>query len=50
MKFSGGKEGGKRTRETSQGTSPGRARKGSLWLCYAGTLAGRSKSGILGNR
>ena len=25
------------------------ARKGSLWLCYAGPLAGRQKNGILGN-
>ena len=36
--------------ETPQGVWLGRARKGSLWLCYAVSLAGRQKSGISGNR
>ena len=40
----------KRTSETPQGTWLGGARKGSLWLCYAGSLAERQKSGISGNR
>ena len=29
---------------------PGGARKGSLWLCYAGPLVERHKSEISGNR
>ena len=36
--------------ETSQGTWLGGAQKGSLWLCYAGPLAEKRKSGILGKR
>ena len=38
------------TNETPQGMWLGGARKGSLWLCNAGPLAGRQKSGISGNR
>ena len=40
----------RRTSETPQGTWLGGARKGSLWLCYAGPLIGRQKSGISGKR
>ena len=36
-----GRRGSKRTSETPQGTWLGGAQKGSLWLCYAGPLAGR---------
>ena len=35
--------------ETSQGTWLGGARKDSLWLCYARSLAGRQKSVLSGN-
>ena len=44
-----GETGSKRLSETPQGTWLGRARIGNLWLCYAGPLAGRQKSGISGN-
>ena len=37
------------TSETPQGTWLGGAWKGSLWLCYAGSLAGRQKSGNSGS-
>ena len=40
----------KRTSETPQETWHGGAQKGSLWLCYAGPLAGKQKSRIIGNR
>ena len=39
-----------RTSETPQGTWLGGAQKGSLWLCYAGPLADKRKSGISGKR
>ena len=35
--------------ETPEGTWLGGARKGSLWLHYAGLLTGIQKSGISGN-
>ena len=41
---------GGRMSETPQGTWLSGARIGSLWLCYAGPLAGKQKSGISGNR
>ena len=40
----------RRTNETPQGSWLSRVQKGSLWLCYAGPLAEKWKSGILGNR
>ena len=40
----------KRTSETPQGMWLGGARKGSLGLCYAGSLAGKQKSEISGKR
>ena len=43
-------KGTKRTSETPQGAWLGGARKSSLWLCYAGPLAGRQKSGFSDNR
>ena len=45
-----GKRRSKRTSETPQGMWLGGARKGSLWLCYAKSLAGRPKRRISGNR
>ena len=45
-----GKMVNRRTNETPQGTWLGRARKGSLWLCYTGPLAEKRKSGISGKR
>ena len=36
-----GRRRSKRTNETPQGTWLGVSRKGSLWLCYPGPLAGR---------
>ena len=45
-----GEKANKKMNETPQGTWLGGARKGSLWLCYAGSLAGRQKSGISGSR
>ena len=36
--------------EAPQNRWLGRARKGSLWLCFTGHLAGRQKSGISDNR
>ena len=43
------RRGSKRTSETPQDTWLGVAWKNSLWLCYAGSLAGRQKSGISAN-
>ena len=40
----------KRTCETPQGMLHGGAQKGILWLCYAGPLAEKRKSGIAGKR
>ena len=40
----------KMTSETPQGTWLGGAQRGSLWLCYAGPLAEKWKSGIAGKR
>ena len=34
--------------EISRGMWCGAAQKGSLWLCHAGSLAEKQKSGILG--
>ena len=36
--------------ETPQDTWLGGAQRGSLWLCYAGPLAEKRKSGISGKR
>ena len=41
-----GRKESRRTSETSQGMWFGRVQKGSLWLCYAGHLAEKRKSGI----
>ena len=38
----------RRTSETLLSTWIGRAQRGSLWLCYAGPLAEKQKSGISG--
>ena len=40
----------KRTSETLPGTWHGEAQRGSLWLCYAGSLAEKRKSEISGKR
>ena len=40
----------RRTSQTPQGTWLSGARKDSLWLCYAGSLAGRQKRGISSKR
>ena len=40
----------KRTSETPQGMWLGGAQRGSLWPCYAGPLAEKRESGILGKR
>ena len=45
-----GESRGKRTNETPQGTWLSGAQRGSLWLCYAGPLAEKWKSGISGKR
>ena len=45
-----GKRVSRRTSETPLGMWLGGARKGSLWLCYAGSLVERQKSGISGNQ
>ena len=44
-----GRKENRRTSETPQGTWLGVAQKGSLWLCYAGPLAEKRKSGISGS-
>ena len=38
------------TSETPLGTWLGGAQRGSLWLCYAGPLAEKRKSGIAGKQ
>ena len=40
----------KRTNDTPQGPWLCSTRKGSFWLCYAGPLAEKQKSGISDNR
>ena len=45
-----GRKKSKRTSEASPGLWLGGAQRGSLWLCYAGSLAERRKSEITGRR
>ena len=47
---SAAERGSQRTSETPRETWLGGAWKGSLWLCFAGPLPRRHKSGISGNR
>ena len=49
-KNSAAENGSRKTSETSQATWLGGSWKGSLWLCYAGSLSGRQKSGISDDR
>ena len=49
-KYRGGERKSRRTSETLQGTWIGGAQKGSLWLCYAGSLGEKRKSRISGKR
>ena len=46
---SAGEKGSKKTNATLQDTWLDGAQKSSLWLCYAGPLAGRQTSRISGN-
>ena len=47
---SAGEKESKRTSETPQGTWLGKVQRGSLQLCYAGSLAEKRKSEISGNQ